>query len=225
MDAELFINESKFNLIESKETKEIVFNHLGKNFVAILNNANYNIFKDYYNGTLKNVSLDFKNENLDKPQLFKIQVQIDIPYAKKKIYNIYLRGDEYEDENITIGDYKFTFVKTNKKIMIKCKYDNEKYSLVISEQKYDMFQDYKNGTLPKNIIISSCFDTIQSRVRIIINISNYDYVNDYFLCLNKQKQSNNRIKNEQTTSDKEKFDMLNNAIKELSEKVAKLENN
>jgi len=210
----------KFDLIKTESKKTLEYCEDSEKYVGELTDYNYNILKDYADNTLKNISINvFTPFNSKVAKTMNINIEINIPYCdEKKGYYIILNKIKEEDPNVTIGEYTFAFIKNDKKISIVCEINNEKYSLDISEEKYQMLQDYKNNNLPKDCTISSNYET--PTVAISIRHIFYDYSFMNYLYLKKQTRED-KI-NEKLI---EQINIMNNSIKELTEKVSKLEKN
>ena len=199
---DLAISGWKLKLIKTDNEKTINF---ARQYVAKLNDCDYNIFKDHVDGKLTNVILIFNIPFIfDVLKTLKIEVQIDVPYCDKKVYYICLN----KVEKLTIGIYEFTFIKNNE-ITMNCEIKDNKYSLVVSEDQYNMFQDYKNGKL-KDCIVSSNIES--DGVRIDFEHSFYGETFRKYFYLYLIKDIKSRIKEL-----KEQVDKLNIEIKELSE--------
>ena len=218
-NAKLMINGWVFNLTKNNEKKIIEFG-ISDKFIGNLNDKNYKILKDYANKTLENVILRckyFTDTNFSNLVTVYIDVEIKVPYSESVEYQINLDKVKEKDD-VTIGDYTFTFIKNNEKIIMGCEVNNDKYLSNILENQYEMFQDYKNKILPKNIIIRSIMNV--KNIQITIDMSNYGYTNIYYLYIHKQKS-----KKQELEELKVQYNTLDTELKKISEKIAKLEKN
>ena len=199
----------------SKDCKnKLIECHFGKIIYSlVLSDREYNILKEQANKTLKNAYL---TSTYAEGTTVTIYFELDILYSsEKEKYNIVLtKNIKEESTDVIIDGYTFTFEKTSEKIIMKCETKGEKYHSIIEEEKYNMFQDYKNGVLLKNITLKA--NTNSNDLRIIINMSFYGYPSAFHLYLNKQT-SEDKLK--------EQNDVIIKTLKDLTERVAKLEKN
>jgi len=170
-----FTENTEFKL---KNNKSIEYQFSLKKYSIILSDRDYSILKHYLDGTLKNISLSCK-------MIHYVNIFFEIDSNEK--YFIELKPKSYNSTIVRIGDFVFTFKRSINNVIMNCKVGDKDYALEISEDKYEMFQDYKNGKL-KDCIVSSYIE--QDDVLVEITNNFYDFKNVYCLCLTIDKTSN-----------------------------------